>query len=376
MNCDTQVAYLRATMARYYGPCGPCCQRLCPMLRKPSVEHRLNRNQGGLWIGVEWALCERPMSQTAAAIRAIHDLPVPELLYRAATAHRQHWNAEEIQFCTLDSIKTGACPEDCAYCPQSARYQTSLKVEPLKDVAKVLAGAAEAKAAGSTRYCMGAAWREVKDDANFDAVLEMVQGVSGMGMEVCVTLGMLNEPQAKRLKAAGCQVYNHNIDSSRDFYETIISTRKFDERLETIAAVRAAGLEVCSGGIVGMGETIDQRIHFLQELTELDPAPESIPINQFVAVDGTPLATVDPLPPLELVRMIATARILFPQSRIRLSAGRTEMSDELQALCFFAGANSIFTGEKLLTTPNPGGNHDHWLLSALGMRVEGASLRV
>jgi len=313
---------------------------------------------------------------TPPEIRAIHDLPVPELLYRAATAHRQHWNAEEIQFCTLDSIKTGACPEDCAYCPQSARYQTELKVEPLKDVNKVLAGAAEAKANGSTRYCMGAAWREVKDDANFDAVLEMVHGVSGMGMEVCVTLGMLNEDQAKRLKAAGCQVYNHNIDSSRDFYETIIHTRKFDERLETIAAVRAAGLEVCSGGIVGMGETIDQRIHFLQELTELEPAPESIPINQFVAVDGTPLANVDPLPPLELVRMIATARILFPKSRIRLSAGRTQMSDELQALCFFAGANSIFTGEKLLTTPNPGGNHDQWLLSALGMRVEGAPAKV
>ena len=316
------------------------------------------------------------MSLPPAEIRAIHDLPVPELLYRAATAHRQHWNAVEIQFCTLDSIKTGACPEDCAYCPQSARYQTELKVEPLKDVNKVLAGAAEAKANGSTRYCMGAAWREVKDDANFDAVLEMVHGVSGMGMEVCVTLGMLNEDQAKRLKAAGCQVYNHNIDSSRDFYETIIHTRKFDERLETIAAVRAAGLEVCSGGIVGMGETVDQRIHFLQELTELEPAPESIPINQFVAVDGTPLANVDPLPPLELVRMIATARILFPKSRIRLSAGRTQMSDELQALCFFAGANSIFTGEKLLTTPSPGANHDHWLLNALGMRVEGAPARV
>ena len=315
------------------------------------------------------------MPMTPADIRAIHDLPVPELLYRAATAHRKHWNAEEIQFCTLDSIKTGACPEDCAYCPQSARYQTDLKVEPLKDVDKVLAGAAEARANGSTRYCMGAAWREVKDDASFDAVLDMVRGVSGMGMEVCVTLGMLNEAQAKRLKGAGCQVYNHNIDSSRDFYETIIHTRKFDERLETIAAVRAAGLEVCSGGIVGMGETIDQRIHFLQELTELEPAPESIPINQFVAVDGTPLANVDPLPPLELVRMIATARILFPKSRIRLSAGRTQMSDELQALCFFAGANSIFTGEKLLTTPNPGGNHDHWLLNALGMRVEGAPVQ-
>ena len=311
------------------------------------------------------------MSLPSDEIRAIHDLPVPELLYRAATVHRAHWNAEEIQLCTLDSIKTGACPEDCAYCPQSARYATDLKVEPLKEVAKVLAGAAEAKAGGSTRYCMGAAWREVKDDASFEAVLEMVRGVSGMGLEVCVTLGMLNQDQAKRLKAAGCQVYNHNIDASRDFYETVIHTRRFEERLETIAAVRAAGLEVCSGGIVGMGETIDQRIHFLQELTELEPAPESIPINQFVAVDGTPLAGVDPLPPLELVRMIATARILFPKSRIRLSAGRTQMSDELQALCFFAGANSIFTGEKLLTTPNPGGGHDRWLLGALGMRVEG-----
>ena len=309
-----------------------------------------------------------PMPQTASEIRTIHDLPVPELLYRAATTHRQHWNAEEIQFCTLDSIKTGACPEDCAYCPQSARYQTSLKVEPLKDVDKVLAGAAEAKAHGSTRYCMGAAWREVKDDANFDAVLEMVQGVSAMGMEVCVTLGMLNETQARRLKAAGCQVYNHNIDSSRDFYETIIHTRKFDERLETIAAVRAAGLEVCSGGIVGMGETIDQRIHFLQELTELTPAPESIPINQFVAVDGTPLAHVDPLPPLELVRMIATARILMPTSQVRLSAGRSALSREAQILCFLAGANSFFFGDKLLVTGNPDVEADQKLLRDAGMR--------
>ncbi len=315
------------------------------------------------------------MPLTPAEIRAIHDLPIPELLYRAATAHRAHWNPEEIQFATLDSIKTGACPEDCAYCPQSARYNTNLKVEPLKDVEKVLAGAAEARANGSTRYCMGAAWREVKDDANFEAVLAMVRGVTALGMEACVTLGMLNETQARRLKEAGLTIYNHNLDSSRDFYETIIHTRTFDERLETIQAVRAAGLEVCSGGIVGMGETVDQRIHFLQELTELEPAPESIPINQFVAVDGTPLADVPPLPPLALVRMIATARILFPKSRVRLSAGRTQMSDELQALCFLAGANSIFTGEKLLTTPNPGGSHDHWLLEALGMRIEGAAVK-
>jgi biotin synthase len=307
-------------------------------------------------------------------IRAIFELPLPELLYRAATVHRQHWNAEEVQFCTLDSIKTGACPEDCAYCPQSARYNTGLKVEPLKDVQKVLDGAAAAKAAGSTRYCMGAAWREVKDDANFEAVLDMVRGVSGMGMEVCVTLGLLNEDQAVKLKDAGCKVYNHNLDSSRDFYETIIHTRKFNDRLSTIDAVRKAGLEVCSGGIVGMGEDRDQRLHFLHELTCLEPAPESIPINHLVPVEGTPLADLPPLPPMEFVRMIATARILFPKSRIRLSAGRTNMTDELQAMAFFAGANSLFTGDKLLTTPNPGDSHDHQLMASLGMRVEGSAV--
>ena len=312
--------------------------------------------------------------KTVSEIRTIHDLPFPDLLYRASTVHRENWDPNDIQFCTLDSIKTGACPEDCAYCPQSARYNTGLKVEPLKDVNSVLEGAALAKANGSTRYCMGAAWREVKDDRNFDAVLEMVRGVSGMGMEVCVTLGMLNAPQAKRLKAAGCKVYNHNIDSSKDFYETIISTRKFDERLATIAAVREAELEVCCGGIVGMGETIDHRVHFLHELTEMDPVPESIPINHLVPVKGTPLADLPPVPPLEFIRMIATARILFPKSRIRLSAGRTAMSDEMQALAFFAGANSLFTGDKLLTTPNPGESHDHNLLEALGMRVEGATV--
>ncbi len=308
---------------------------------------------------------------TSAEIRAIHDLPFPELLYRAATAHRGRWNAEEIQFCTLDSIKTGACPEDCAYCPQSARYNTGLKAEPLKEVAAVLAGAAAAKAQGSTRYCMGAAWREVQDDRNFDAVLEMVRGVAGLGMEVCVTLGMLDVDQARRLKEAGCKVYNHNIDSSPDFYETIISTRKFEDRLRTIDAVRRAGLEVCCGGIVGMGESVEHRIHFLQELSEMDPPPESIPINHLVPVAGTPLADLPPVPPLEFIRMIATARVLFPASRIRLSAGRTAMSDEMQALAFFAGANSIFTGDRLLTTPNPGDDRDLGLLQALGMRVEG-----
>jgi biotin synthase len=303
-------------------------------------------------------------------IRAIHDLPVPDLLFRAAQVHRAHWNAQEIQFCTLDSIKTGACPEDCAYCPQAARYATGVKPEPLKEKARVLEGAREAKANGSTRYCMGAAWREVRDGEAFEQVLEIVSEVAQLGMEVCVTLGLLNAGQARRLKAAGATVYNHNIDSSRAFYETIISTRTFDDRLATIRAVREAGLEVCTGGIVGMGEKLEDRIHFLHELTLLDPPPESIPINQLVPVAGTPLAGLEPPPPMEFIRMIATARILFPRSRIRLSAGRTAMSDEMQALAFFAGANSLFTGARLLTTPNPGESHDHRLLASLGMRVE------
>jgi biotin synthase len=310
---------------------------------------------------------------STAAIRAIHDLPIPELLFQAATIHRAHWNEQEIQFCTLDSIKTGACPEDCAYCPQAARYDTGLKVEPLKEKARVLDGARKAKANGSTRYCMGASWREIRDGEAFEQVLEIVSEVAELGMEVCVTLGMLQVEQARRLKAAGATVYNHNIDSSRDFYATIISTRTFDDRLATIRAVREAGLEVCTGGIVGMGEKVEDRIHFLHELTLLDPPPESIPINQLVSVEGTPLAGIEPPPPMEFIRMIATARILFPRSRIRLSAGRTSMSDELQAMAFFAGANSLFTGAKLLTTPNPGDSHDHRLLEALGMRVEGAA---
>ncbi len=308
--------------------------------------------------------------KTVPEISAIHDLPFPELLYRASTVHRENWDPSDIQFCTLDSIKTGACPEDCAYCPQSARYDTGLKVEPLKEVGRVLEGARAAKEAGSTRYCMGAAWREVREGAQFDAVLEMVRGVSNMGMEVCVTLGMVNEKQAIQLKDAGCKVYNHNLDSSREFYEKIITTRTYDDRLNTIQNVRSAGMEVCSGGILGMGESRDDRMHFLHELTKLEPAPESVPINQLVSVEGTPMEHAEPLPPLDFVRMIATARILFPKSRIRLSAGRTSMSDELQALAFCAGANSLFTGEKLLTTPNPGECHDHQLVETLGMRIE------
>jgi biotin synthase len=247
-----------------------------------------------------------------------------------------------------------------------------VKFEPLKEKERVMEGARTAKAGGSTRYCMGASWREVREGEQFDAVLDIVRSVSDLGMEVCVTLGMLNEDQARRLKACGCTVYNHNIDSSRSFYETIISTRKFEDRLITIKALRAAGLEVCCGGIVGMGEKVEDRIHFLHELTLMNPPPESIPINQLVPVPGTPLADIPPPPPLEFIRMIATARILIPKSRIRLSAGRASMSQEMQALAFFAGANSIFTGEKLLTTPGPGESHDQGLLEALGMRIEGS----
>ena len=311
---------------------------------------------------------------TASDIRAIHDLPFPELLYRAATVHRAHWDPNDIQFCTLDSIKTGACTEDCGYCPQAARYDTGLKVEPLKEIDRVIEGARKAKEGGSTRYCMGAAWREVREGEQFDAVIDMVKGVKSLGMEACVTLGMVNESQAQRLKDAGCDVYNHNIDSSREFYEKIITTRTYDDRLNTLATVRKVGLEVCSGGIMGMGESVNDRVHFLHELTKLEPAPESVPINQLVATEGTPLEHAEPLPPLDLVRVIATARILFPKSRIRLSAGRTNMSDELQSLCFFAGANSLFTGDKLLTSPNPGTSHDLKLVEALGMRVETANV--
>jgi biotin synthase len=305
-------------------------------------------------------------------IREIHDLPFPDLIFRAASVHREHWDQNRLQFCTLDSIKTGACPEDCAYCPQAARYDTGVKPEPLKERARVIEGARQALANGSTRYCMGASWKEVRDGQPFEQVLDIVKDVAALGLEVCVTLGMLNEGQAKRLKAAGCTVYNHNIDSSRAFYETIITTHTFEERLQTICAVRAAGLEVCSGGIVGMGEKIEDRIHFLHELTLMDPPPESTPTNPSVPVPGTPLEGIGPPPPLEFIRMIATARILFPKSRIRLSAGRTAMSIEKQALAFLAGANSIFTGEKLLVTPNPGDSQDHKMLDALGMQIETA----
>ncbi|MGQ9871642.1 biotin synthase BioB [Leptodesmis sp.] len=304
---------------------------------------------------------------SAAAISQIYHQPFADLLFEAQRIHREHHNPYAVQLCTLCNIKTGACPEDCAYCSQSVHNDTNLKPEPLLDLDEVVAQAKAAKANGSTRFCMGAAWREIKDGPQFDRVLEMVRQVAALDMEVCCTLGMLNADQAQRLKAAGLTAYNHNLDTSPNYYGQIITTRTYRDRLETIRTVSAAGISVCCGGILGLGESLQDRLDLLAALAELDPAPESIPINCLVPVPGTPLQDVPPLDPIDLVRMIATTRILFPQAIVRLSAGRLTMSDELQALCFLAGANSIFTGPKLLTTPNPDSNQDQRLLSRLGM---------
>jgi biotin synthase len=306
---------------------------------------------------------------TLAGVRALHDLPLPELLYRAHTVHREHHLSDEVQLCTLISVKTGGCPEDCAYCPQSAHYETDVGAEKSLEVDEVLRAARDAQAAGATRFCMGAAWREVKDGPAFDRVLEMVRGVSGLGLEACCTLGMLSDDQAQRLKQAGLHAYNHNLDTSRAHYRSIISTRTYDDRLRTLASVRKAGITVCSGGIIGMGESIDDRCEMLRALAALDPQPESVPINTLVATDGTPLAERPPVPPMELVRMIAVARILMPRARVRLSAGRLALTEEAQVLCFFAGANSIFYGEKLLTTGNPDVADDRALLERAGYKA-------
>ncbi|HEY2774139.1 MAG TPA: biotin synthase BioB [Candidatus Binatia bacterium] len=304
---------------------------------------------------------------TCAEARAIHDLPLSDLLYRAQGLHREHHAAAQVQLCSLLSIKTGGCPEDCSYCPQSAHYSTGVDKEPLMDVAAVLDAARTARDAGASRFCMGAAWREVRDGAQFDSVCEMVRGVTGLGMEACVTLGMLTAGQALRLKDAGLVAYNHNLDTSREFYGNIITTRTYDDRLETLQHVRDAGITVCSGGIIGMGETVDDRCAMLVELANLPAHPESVPVNALTAVAGTPLGQREPVAAFELVRMIATARILMPASIVRLSAGRSELSDEAQALCFLAGANSIFFGEKLLTTGNPDCEHDRGLFGELGI---------
>jgi biotin synthase len=300
--------------------------------------------------------------------RDLYALPLPELLFQAHSLHRQHHDPVEIQRCTLLSIKTGGCPEDCGYCPQSAHYDTGLAREALMPVEEVRKAAREARASGAERFCMGAAWRQVKEGPEFEQVLDMVRAVKSEGLEACVTLGMLNASQAQRLKEAGLDAYNHNLDTSREYYSKIITTRTYDDRLHTLRAVRSAGITVCSGGIIGMGETTDDRCAMLAELAQLDPQPESVPINLLIPVEGTPLADSEAVDPLELVRTVAVARLLMPKTRVRLSAGRVGLSREAQVLAFFAGANSIFLGEKLLTRPNPEVDEDEALLSALGPR--------
>jgi biotin synthase len=300
---------------------------------------------------------------------AIHDLPLPELVFRAQTLHRQHHPPDEVQLCSLLSVKTGGCPEDCAYCPQSAHYSTGVERERMMPVGEVLTAAGQARAAGATRFCMGAAWREVKDGPAFDEVLEMVRGVRALGLEACCTLGMLSEEQAARLAAAGLTAYNHNLDTSREFYGQIITTRSYDERLRTLERVRRAGITVCCGGIIGMGESVRDRAAMLRTLANLDPHPESVPINALAAAPGTPLEAQPPVDPLALVRMCATARILMPRAKVRLSAGRLALSREAQVLCFLVGANSIFYGERLLTTDNPGTEDDRALLRDAGLRA-------
>ena len=303
-----------------------------------------------------------------AEVEAIYRTALPELVFRAQTVHRAHHAADRVQTCQLISIKTGGCPEDCAYCPQSAHYQAGVDREGLLDPQHVIEVARAAAGRGVTRLCMGAAWRDAPEGREFEKVLEMVRGVSALGMEVCCTLGMLTEPQAVRLKEAGLTAYNHNLDTSPEFYGSIITTRVYGDRLKTLAAVRKAGITVCCGGILGMGEREADRIGLLHELATLEPHPESVPINMLVRVEGTPLAAMPPLEPLEMVRAIATARILMPASRVRLAAGRKQLSPEAVTLCFLAGANSIFVGEKLLTTPNPGPPEDELLLQSLGMK--------
>ena len=305
---------------------------------------------------------------SADEIAALFDQPFNDLLFQAQTIHRQHFDPNQVQVSSLLSIKTGKCPEDCAYCPQSVRHDAELEVDPLMPLDEVLAAATKAKEMGSTRFCMGAAWRSPKDK-DLIPVIKMVEGVKALGMETCLTLGMLTGSQTQKLKDAGLDYYNHNLDTSPDFYGEIISTRTYQDRLDTLEHVRDAGIHVCCGGIVGMGETRDDRVGLLQQLANQPQHPESVPINMLVRVEGTPLANEQELDHLEFVRTLAVARIMMPRSYVRLSAGREAMSDELQALCFFAGANSIFYGEKLLTTPNPDTGHDMALFENLGIKV-------
>jgi biotin synthase len=304
-------------------------------------------------------------------VEELYQRPLLDLVFAAQQVHRQFHDPAEVQLCQLLSIKTGGCPEDCAYCPQSAHYQTGVPHQDLLGVEQVAESARKAHDEGATRFCMGAAWREVRDGQEFENVLEMVRAVASLGMEVCCTLGMLTDDQARRLDAAGLTAYNHNLDTSPEFYGEIITTRRYDDRLRTIDAVRRAGITVCCGGIIGMGESDQDRIGLLHQLATLDPHPESVPINMLVRVAGTPLGNIEQVDPLTLVRTMATARMLMPASMVRLSAGRRSLTREAAALCFLAGANSIFVGEKLLTTPNPERDEDDQLFRDLGLRALG-----
>jgi len=305
--------------------------------------------------------------RTLADFRAVYELPLQDLIFRAAEAHRRHHDVADIQRCALLSIKTGGCSEDCGYCAQSARFKTGVPSTPLMSLDEVREKATRAKELGATRFCMGTAWREPKDGPQFDRILDMVRVVRDLDMEACVTLGMLTDQQARRLADAGLTAYNHNLDTSRRHYPNIVSTRSYDDRIRTLHAVQKAGVAVCCGGILGMGETEDDRLMLLVELAQLTPPPESIPINCLVPIAGTPLEHSPPVDPLELVRLVATTRLGFPKARVRLSAGRDKMSRELQVLCFLAGANSIFFGDKLLTAPNPSATEDAALFREMGL---------
>ncbi len=305
---------------------------------------------------------------TKGELRAIHDSPLLDLIYRAAALHRTYHAANQVQVCSLINVKVGGCPEDCKYCPQAARYHTDVKATPMMEMEEVLEHALMAKANGATRVCLGASWRSVRDNAQFDFVINAVRKITDMGLEVCCTLGMLSENQAKRLKEAGLYAYNHNLDSSPEFYKTIITTRRYEDRLQTLDVVERAGITVCCGGILGMGETVEDRIGLLYMLARRNPHPASVPINLLMPVKGTPLAERPPVPIWEMVRMIATARIAMPKSMVRFTAGRLGRSLEEQALCFLSGANSIFSGEKLLTRPNPDFDEDHAMFQLFGLQ--------
>lgn len=323
------------------------------------------QNAGRLGVRHDWQISQ---------IRELYQLPMNDLLFKAQTIHRQNFEPNQVQTSTLMSIKTGACPEDCAYCPQSGHHNTGLSKEQLVALEKVVAAAKQAKETGATRFCMGAAWRSPRGK-DFPVVIEMVKAVKQLGMETCMTLGMLTGEQATELQQAGLDYYNHNLDTSEEYYDQIITTRTFDDRLQTLAHVRDAGMKVCAGGILGMGETVNDRLGLLQALANLPEHPQSVPINQLIAVKGTPLEDAEAIDSFDFIRMIAVARIMMPQSYVRLSAGRESMSDEMQAMCFFAGANSIFYGEKLLTTDNPEVDRDIQLFKRLGITAEGSESR-